>query len=1027
MSNIKLNYIRDYEKDYQNIWLKEKSFEIDAVEEEEDSKYYVSTPLPFIDGNILLSQALIVCKADFMAKYQQLKGKRVLFPFGFHSSNKAFKRWADSLKSEIEQYGNPPNFPNEDNKAKGRYVIKKFYQWNYMKSFNIPEEEISKFVDPQYCFSYFSRNYERDLKSLGIGIDWRRSFYTSRVNKYYSSFIGWQFETLKQLGKIKYGKRYSIWSPMDNQYCSNQDRLEGEAEVVTTLTLIKLLVQELTSILKEKLNGYKKVYLVSGTLRPELCYGVTNCWVLPDELYGAYEMANGDVFICNQSSIRNMSFQDLTKNRGEYPCISQFNGSDLIGTVVVPPLSIHKGVYVLPMVSMNQNKGTGISISVPSDSPKDCVALQDLLTKEAYRSKYKVQYEWIQFEIIPIIDIPGFSNLCAINLTNRYEIKSQNDKIKIERANEECYIKGYNDGVMMVGKYKGHKVSQAKEMIRDELISSGDAIEYAETCSKVVSRSGEECVVALISQWYIAYGDDDIVWMNKVDQQIEEMELYNVETKNRLKYALQFIRQWSCSHRFGLGSIMPWNEKLTIDSLSDSTLYTVFSTIAHLLQGDFEGSKPGIADITPEKMTHQVWDYVLLNKDYPEDCSISKETLSLLKKEFQYWYPVDFVVSSSALVHNHILFFLYTHIAIFSNSKNNLQPKCIRAVADIRNEKMTMQEFNRYQTVSDSIKAYSADGCRMVLVDAGDGFDPTSINNQLGYSSILKFYAYIEWVQEIIDTINQLNSGPPTAFQDIVFDSEINKIIIESDKAYEKSNFRDVVHLVFYQLLNARDHYKISAQYSNQAINKQLILKFIEIQAILFYPIAPHFSQKIFHLLNKGDILNARWPTPGPVHYIELKKDLYLKRNIHNFRKSLTQFRKDKKNNSLIPSISTIYYTRKYPVWQEEAINYLTSIYENQSLNADNTVIVNELKSRSDLKPHIKDIMGYIEKMRQDMKEIGKEAFVNLDEYQILTENAYYISNALGIGLIDIQEYTNDIKSSGNKIPQLGYPTISFI
>jgi len=52
-----------------------------------------------------------------------------------------------------------------------------------------------------------------DLKALGLKTDWRRSFITTDVNPYYDSFVRWQFLTLKDRGKIKFGKRLEVLIP----------------------------------------------------------------------------------------------------------------------------------------------------------------------------------------------------------------------------------------------------------------------------------------------------------------------------------------------------------------------------------------------------------------------------------------------------------------------------------------------------------------------------------------------------------------------------------------------------------------------------------------------------------------------------------------------------------------------------------------------------------------------------------------------------------------------------------------------
>lgn len=45
---------------------------------------------------------------------------------------------------------------------------------------------------------------------------------------------------------------------------------------------------------------------------------------------------------------------------------------------------------------------------------------------------------------------------------------------------------------------------------------------------------------------------------------------------------------------------MPFDTRFLIESLSDSTIYMAYYTIAHLLQGNVEGSVAGTLDIKPE-------------------------------------------------------------------------------------------------------------------------------------------------------------------------------------------------------------------------------------------------------------------------------------------------------------------------------------------------------------------------------------------------------------------------------------------
>ena len=70
-----------------------------------------------------------------------------------------------------------------------------------------------------------------NLKQFGISSDWRRSFITTQENPYYDSFINWQFNTLKEMGKIVYGKKYTIFSEKDGQPCADHDRYDQYAGI----------------------------------------------------------------------------------------------------------------------------------------------------------------------------------------------------------------------------------------------------------------------------------------------------------------------------------------------------------------------------------------------------------------------------------------------------------------------------------------------------------------------------------------------------------------------------------------------------------------------------------------------------------------------------------------------------------------------------------------------------------------------------------------------------------------------------
>src|SRR6056300_1246811 len=74
-------------------------------------------------------------------------------------------------------------------------------QWNILKRM-VPENEIPQFADPVHWLKYFPPIGVEHMKRFGSGVDWRRAFITTSVNGYYDAFIRWQFNVLREKGKV---------------------------------------------------------------------------------------------------------------------------------------------------------------------------------------------------------------------------------------------------------------------------------------------------------------------------------------------------------------------------------------------------------------------------------------------------------------------------------------------------------------------------------------------------------------------------------------------------------------------------------------------------------------------------------------------------------------------------------------------------------------------------------------------------------------------------------------------------------
>ena len=816
---------------------------------------------------------------QFAAGYFRLKGNRCLFPFAFHCTGMPIKACADKLERELEEYGYPPQFPSEikqnDHQEEDTTIIKDkskgkkskavakasaaLYQWQIMQSLGLEDEEIKKFSQANYWLNYFPQQAIKDLKSFGLKVDWRRSFLTTDVNPYYDSFVRWQFIRLKERNKIKFGKRFCIFSPKDGQPCMDHDRSTGEGVGPQEYTLVKIeLIESKQFLSKLKIDpkqcNLDKIYLVAATLRPETMFGQTNCWVKPEMDYVLFPVTlpseAKEGFICTSRAARNLSHQGFTESDGKINVLASLKGTDLLGCKLKAPLTSYECIYALPMLSIKESKGTGIVTSVPSDAPDDWAALRDLVKKQALREKYNITEDMvIPYKPIPIINIPDYGDLSALKACDEFKIQSQNDSEKLKEAKEKLYLKGFYDGVMLVEPFKGKKVCDIKKLAQKKLLDDESAILYMEPEKQVISRSGDECVVALCDQWYLDYRDEE--WKNQTKELLNKLETHSEEVKKNFSSVLDWLHEHACSRTYGLGTKLPWAEEWLIESLSDSTIYMAYYTISHLLQGNLFGTKPSSLNIPASSMTPEVWDYIFFKKaKYPAECGIPISKLDMLKTEFQFWYPLDMRCSGKDLIPNHLTYFLYNHCAIWQDEPDKW-PRGVRANGHLllNSEKMSKSTGN-FLTLEEAIKQYSADGVRFALADAGDSIEDANFVEKQAETGLLRLYNLIEWSKEMLISLNTLRDddfAKTNFFPDIAFNNQMNYLINQTDNHYTNMMFKEALKSGFFEFQDARDKYRELC--GSHGMNRKLILKFIESQALILCPLCPHICEAIWSLL----------------------------------------------------------------------------------------------------------------------------------------------------------------------------------
>src|SRR5438309_220765 len=130
-----------------------------------------------------------------------------------------------------------------------------------------------------------------------------------------------------------------------------------------------------------------------------------------------------------------------------------------------------------------------------------------------------------------------------------------------------------------------------------------------EPSAPVVCRCMTPAIVKVVdNQWFLAYGDP--AWKAQVHEAIASMELHPEALRKWFDYVTDWLHDWPCTHHRGLGTILPWDSNWVIESLSDSTIYMAYYTIAHALQGGALRSHVPWA----QRLDDAFFDYVFLGK-----------------------------------------------------------------------------------------------------------------------------------------------------------------------------------------------------------------------------------------------------------------------------------------------------------------------------------------------------------------------------------------------------------------------------
>lgn len=408
------------------------------------------------------------------------------------------------------------------------------------------------------------------------------------------------------------------------------------------------------------------------------------------------------------------------------------------------------------------------------------------------------------------------ADITDISVTDIQELKS-NSTIPIREINKK--ISG-----------SGFAITHNLDMVLNS------AFVYYEPKEEVVSRTGDVCIVNIIEQWYIDYNIPEI--KDKVNNYIKNT--LKIKETNMFLEASNWLKEWPCSRSFGLGTQL-LNTEYIIDSLSDSTIYMAYYTVAHK-----------ITQIPMEYISNDFWEYIFGTGTHITIPDSYKPLIRDMKSEFKYWYPVDLRVSAKDLVYNHLTMSLYNHFMIWDDDYMLPKEYYINGYIMLNGSKMSKSEGN-FMTLRDAVNKYGSDTIRATLASSGNGMNDANFMENECDGWINRLYMAKKMCCDTIDKLlTQTNIVQQTDL-DIIFTEKMKECMVKVHRHYDNFEYQKALVDGFHKMISFKNEYLTNTSYGKQ---------YVEYLCIMLYPICPSLVEYVWDYgQDKGISFNKQWPT----------------------------------------------------------------------------------------------------------------------------------------------------------------------
>lgn len=895
-------------------------------------KFMVVFAYPGVTGYLHVGHMRGYTYVDAIGRYKRMTGHNVLFPVGTHATGNG----AITLAHRIAK------------KEEG--II------DYLKRNGCTDGQLKKLKDPLSVVEFFNDVYVNEYwKRFGFLADWRR--FTCTLYPDYAKFIQWQFMKLNDAGLL-------IQKPYFAPACVQCGPVAIDASETDISKGGNAETQEYT-LLKFRCGD---VFLVAATLRPETVYGQVNFWVNPDVEYVKLRK-NGETWIVSPSAAEKISYQ-----KDGCEVIGKISGKKMVGWMCEAPM-IHRLVPVFPAGFCDPNVGTGLVTSVPSDAPDDWISLQEVKNDPAMRKEYGLTEEQIRSAVpIPIISMEGYGDFPAKDIIEAMGIERSGDPRLVD-AKKQVYKDGYHTGRMRdtCGKFSGLRVEDAKEKMKAEMIASGEAELFYDLNEEVICRCGSPVMIKRIDdQWFINYADRDLT--KRTSDHCRTMLINPPEYQNNVHGVLEWFRERACV-RLGswLGTKFPYDGRWTIEAISDSTLYPIYYIISIYAN---------TGQITPDQMSGQFFDHVILGKGTPAEVSketgISKELLKKISDDVRYWYPLDLNLGGKEHMTVHFPTFLFNHAAILPDDK---LPRGIMVNWYVTGKKSKISKSKGgAQPIPGAAEKFGVDALRLYYAHVASPFADVEWDEDV----VMTYRQRLDRIFATIEELNSMTGGGRASDVDAWLMSRFGTHMSLIHTGMEKFDLRNLASETYFEMFN-----DIKWYIRRGGCDPATIRSVLRIWIAAMAPVTPHTAEELWSICGYEGLvsdLEFRETLPGNAG-AEFGETL--------IRDVISDISQIIKVTDMSPKRAIIYTT---PAWKVKVLGIALELADDGKL--DIPTLTKRCMADETLRAHGKAVPDLAKKFATDMVRTsneGRRALMHLNEAEHLASAAEFISSEINV------------------------------